>query len=92
MIRIWPSGPVLDYHKQLEKSGHRISESVTTFRAPQRLDLHMVAQHELVGVRMEVNLLVDRKAVVANPTYRTGLKRQDPFTVRYQLPAASHIR
>jgi hypothetical protein len=42
----------------LEKSGHRISESVTTFRAPQRLDPHVVAQHELVGVRMQVYLLV----------------------------------
>ena len=42
----------------LEKSGHRISESVTTFRAPQRLDLHVVAQHELVGVRMQIHLLV----------------------------------
>jgi hypothetical protein len=52
----------------------------------------MIPQHQLLGVRMEVNLLVDRIAVVANPTYRTGLKRQDPFTVRYQLPAASHIR
>jgi hypothetical protein len=42
----------------LEKSGHRISESVTTLRAPQRLGLHVVAQHELVGVRMQVHLLV----------------------------------
>ena len=42
----------------LEKIGHRISESVTTFRAPQRLDLHVVAQHELVGVRMQIHLLV----------------------------------
>ncbi len=54
--------------------------------------LHMIPWHELLGVRVEVDLLVDRIAVVANPTYRTGLKRQDPFTVRYQLPAASHIR
>jgi hypothetical protein len=42
----------------LEKRGHRISESVITFRAPQRLDLHVVAQHELLGVWMQVHLLV----------------------------------
>jgi hypothetical protein len=42
----------------LEKSGHRISESVTTFRAPQRLDLHVIPQHELLGIRMQVDLLV----------------------------------
>ena len=41
----------------LEKGGHRISESVITFRGPQKLDLHVVAQHELRGVRMQAHLL-----------------------------------
>ena len=42
----------------LEKSGQRISESIITFRAPQRLDLHVVPQHRFLGIRMQVDLLV----------------------------------
>ena len=42
----------------LEKSGQRISKSVTTVRAPQNLGLHVISQHQFLGVWMEVHLLV----------------------------------
>ena len=35
-----------------EKNGQGSSESVITFRAPQRLDLYVIAQHQFLGVGM----------------------------------------
>lgn len=50
---------------RLEMSGEGISESPVLFTTPEELDLHVVAQHsvgiaqhELLGVGMEVALLV----------------------------------
>jgi hypothetical protein len=72
----------------LEKRGHRISESVITFRAPQRLDLHVVPQHRLLRIMAQIRLLVHpvRRGVVvvANPSYKTGLKQQNALTMTAQ--------
>jgi hypothetical protein len=43
---------------QLETSDQQDHESLIRFRRPQSLDLHVIAQQQLRGVRMEVNLLV----------------------------------
>jgi hypothetical protein len=46
------------YVAPLEKSKQRSRESAITFRAPQSLDLHVVPQHQLLGIRVQVHLLV----------------------------------
>jgi hypothetical protein len=72
----------------LEKSGQRSSDSVITFRAPQRLDLHVVPQHRLLRIMAQIRLLVHpvRRGVVvvANPSYKTGLKQQNALTMTAQ--------
>jgi len=42
----------------LEKNGQRASELLARFSQPRGLDLHMIPQHELLGVRMQIHLLV----------------------------------
>jgi hypothetical protein len=44
---------------QLETSDQQDHDSLIRFRRPQSLDLHMIPQHQLLGVRMEVHLLVN---------------------------------
>jgi hypothetical protein len=43
---------------QLERSDQRGYEGLIRFSRPQSLDLHVIAQHQLLGVAMEVHLLV----------------------------------
>ena len=43
---------------QLERSDEQDHESLIRFRRPQSLDLHMITQHQLFRVRMEIDLLV----------------------------------
>lgn len=58
----------------------RINKLLACFNQLQGLDLHMIPQHRLFWIRMQIDLLVDalrhRMAVVANPSYKTGRKRQ----------------
>ena len=42
----------------LERKGQRISELPARFSQPQDLDLHVIPQHQLLGIRMQVHLLV----------------------------------
>jgi hypothetical protein len=66
--------------RRLERTGQRISETLARFNRPHRLAPHVIPQQQFVGIRMEVDLLVDPIegpiAVVTIPSCRTGLKRQ----------------
>ncbi len=42
----------------LERSDRPGYESLIRFRRPQSLSLHVVAQHQLLGVEMQIHLLV----------------------------------
>ena len=42
----------------LEKNGQRASELLARFSQPRGLDLDVISQHQLLGIRMQVDLLV----------------------------------
>ena len=42
----------------LEKNRQRASELLACFSQPRGLDLHVIAKHQFLGTRMEVDLLV----------------------------------
>jgi hypothetical protein len=42
----------------LEKNRQRASELLARLSQPRGLDLHVIAQHQLLGIRMQVHLLV----------------------------------
>jgi hypothetical protein len=42
---------------QLERSRQRVYESLFRFSRPRSLALHVIPQHQLLGVRMQVHLL-----------------------------------
>ena len=42
----------------LEKNRQRASELLARFSQPRGLDLHVIPQHEFLGIRMQVDLLV----------------------------------
>jgi hypothetical protein len=56
------------------------SEEAATARREQSLDLNVIRQHQFLGMGVQIRLLVHRPwhriAVVANPSYKTGHKRQ----------------
>lgn len=78
---------------RLERKVQRINELLACFNQLQGLDLHMIPQHRLFWIRMQIDLLVDalrhRMAVVAIPSYKTGLKRQNQTT--HQLAVTTRI-
>jgi hypothetical protein len=43
---------------RLERGGQRVFESLIRFSRPQSLALHVIPQHQLLGVRMQIHLLV----------------------------------
>jgi hypothetical protein len=50
---------------RLERKGQRISELLARFSHPQSLDLYVIAQHQVLGVWVQIDLLV-------YPTLRWG--------------------
>ena len=79
----------------LEKNGQRASELLTRFSQPRGLDLDVIPQHQLLGIRMEVHLLVhpvgDLLVAVAIPFCRTGLKRHKRFATTARMPIQKAI-
>jgi hypothetical protein len=78
--------------------------AVTTIGRRQRLHLHVVLQHQLVRIWVQIHLLVDPRcpghrhpiedpiAVAANPSCRTRLKRQDQLTQQMTMTTRIQIR
>jgi len=54
--------------------------TVTTIGRQQSLGLHVIAQHQLLGIGIQIDPLPDPIAVVANPSCKTRLKRQNQRT------------
>ena len=79
-LRIWMPGDVEDQLVPVFLQRRR-AFAVTTTCLRESLELHVVPQHQLLGVRVQIHLLVHpvryRIAVVAIPAYKTGLKRQN---------------
>ena len=65
----------------LEKNGQRASELLARFSQPRGLDLDVISQHEFLGIRMQVDLLVhpvgDLLVAVAIPLTRSNSKNAD---------------
>jgi hypothetical protein len=79
----------------LEKNRQRASELLARLSQPRGLDLHVIPQHRLLGIWMKVHLLVHplwhRMPLVANPSYGTGLKRQDLINLTTRMPNAKSL-
>ena len=66
---------------QPDRGGQRVYGSLIRFSRPQGLALHVIPQHQLPVMWVQVQLLVHpvrpRVVSVANPSYETGLERQN---------------
>jgi hypothetical protein len=49
-----------------------ISEPLTCFSRPQRLGLHMISQHQLLGIRTKMHALGDQLDTYMIPSQRMG--------------------
>jgi hypothetical protein len=63
------------------------------FNQLQGLDLHMIPQHRLFWIRMQIDPLVDalrhRMAAMVIPSYETGHKRQKALMLTNRTPILS---